>query len=192
MSGTPQIAAAAPGQDRVPALPRKLARNRILLQLFEYWSAKCAGRAMPSRRDIDPAEMRTLLPHLQFVEMVDDGQRFRYGLTGTAIVEAYGRELTGRFVDEVLPPARRPIAERHYRLIFETRRPIVVQNGYVTEQGAQMIVDRLLVPLSNDGVTVNLVLMAQTFAFASRARGELGSAEAALAPVSDSVEIIHP
>lgn len=190
MTGLRQNATAAE-RDEAPPLPRRLTRNPILLQLFEYWSAKCAGRAMPRRRDIDPVEMRGLLPHLQFVEMIDGGERFRYGLTGTAVVEAYGRELTGRFVDEVLPPERRPIAERHYRLVFETRRPVVVQNGYVTAQGALMVVDRLLVPLSNDGIAADLVLMAQTFAFASRARGELGDAAAA-APGSDSVEIILP
>ncbi len=68
---------------------------------------------MPARRDIDPVEVPTLLPHLQLIEIVAGG-RFRYRLIGTALAEAFGRDYTGQYPDELFDAARaRSIIESH-------------------------------------------------------------------------------
>ncbi len=84
----------------------------ILGPAYEYWRSKCGARAMPRRRDIDPTEIPRLLPNLQIVEIV--GTRIRYRLAGTAIVEAYGEELAGKYIDEMF--FRRKTALRRKQL----------------------------------------------------------------------------
>jgi hypothetical protein len=165
-----------------------LTDNEVLSALWAYWRDKRQDRAMPRRRDIDPAEIPRLLPHLQLVERAADG-RFRYRLTGTAVVEAYGQELTGAFVDEVIPPHRRAVAERHYALAFDSGRPIFVRNKYTTPNGAELMVTRVILPLSEDGRAVNLLLMGQTFEFGSRRAARLG-AESMIDTRLDQVEFL--
>jgi hypothetical protein len=165
-----------------------LADNAILSGLWRYWRAKCGPRRMPRRRDIDPVDMPPhLLPHLQLVERV--GARFRYRLTGTAIVDAYSRELTGLFTDEVLPPSRREVAERHYAQVFDAQQPIFVRNRYTTATNVELIATRIILPLSDDGETVSLVLMAQIFEYKTDVAARLGM-DLAIDPSYDQVELL--
>ena len=128
----PVIVPLAPVKRPVPPV---IADNPVLAKLWTYWQAKRGARSMPRRSDIDPAEIAPLLPHLQLVERIDG--RYRYRLCGTAISDAYGSELTGRFVDEIIPVHRRAIAEHHYRLVYDGCRPIFVKNKYTTTKAVE-------------------------------------------------------
>ena len=103
--------------DTALIVPPVIAENPVLSAFWTYWHRKRAGRAAPRRLDIEPTEVPQLLPHIQLIDRV--GDRFRYRLCGTAIVEAYGRELTGKFLDEVIPTHRRQIAEQHFELVYK-------------------------------------------------------------------------
>src|SRR5579859_7193622 len=101
-----------------------IADNAVLSEFWRYWDRKRGERISARWRDIDPCEIPRLLPHLQIVERVAPSGRYRFRLTGTAIVEAYGRELTGCYVDEVIPEPRCAVAEGHYSLVYDTHRPV--------------------------------------------------------------------
>ena len=165
---------------------RALARDRVLSGLLSYWRSKLAGRAMPRRADIEPTEIPQLLPNLQLVDRVDG--RFRYRLAGTAIVAAYGGELTGRFVDEIIPPGRRAVAERHYTMVYESMRPLFVRNKYTTTRDVDIVASRVILPLSEDGTSVSMLVMAQTFEYGAEVRVAIG--DAVLAPYSGVVEFL--
>ena len=76
-------------------------RQAELRQLHDYWLAKKGQRLAPARSDISPADMRKLLPHVFLLEVVGCPRRFKFRLAGTEVVERYGEELTGRFLDEI-------------------------------------------------------------------------------------------
>ncbi len=143
-----------------------LKNDPILFDLWAYWHAKRDGRKMPRRKDIDPTEIPPLLPHILLIE-TDEQKRFRYRLVGTAIVETYGQELTGRFVDELFTPPRRAVAVRHYTVAFESMRPFAVRNRYTNVRGTELLATRVILPLSEDGVAVNMLLMGQTCTYAA-------------------------
>ncbi|MCY0147007.1 PAS domain-containing protein [Hoeflea sp. G2-23] len=67
-------------------------RHKKSLELFDYWISKCAGRAAPSRTDIEPADIRGLLPHVFICDLAGkDSLSFR--LAGTAVCALYAKEL---------------------------------------------------------------------------------------------------
>jgi hypothetical protein len=135
----------------------------ILVGLWRYWQRKCGERPMPFRSDIDPMEIPAALPYVMLVER--EASRFRYRLAGTAVVEAYGMELTGRYVDEIFPPQRRVIAEQHYATVYDTGRPIAAINRYTNSRGVDHVASRLILPLAASGApagTVHMLLLGQT------------------------------
>src|ERR1700761_8501869 len=69
--------------------------------LHRYWSSR-AGGAAPQRQDIDPADIKPLLPFLYIVRYERDPFRVRYILTGTEVDRWNGFNLTGRCIDEFL------------------------------------------------------------------------------------------
>ena len=141
---------------------RDLAQHPVLYQLWAYWRAQRKGLRLPARHDIDPVEIPALLPHLQFVERVEDGE-FRYRLTGGAVVDGFGVNPTGKLIRDVLPPARLAVARRHYSKVWDSARPIWSRNRYEAASGLEQIVTRIILPLADDGKAVNALLLGQIF-----------------------------
>jgi len=137
----------------------------ILGPAYDYWRSKCHNGALPRRRDIDPTEIPRLLPHLLISELVDGGTRLRYRLAGTAVVAAYGGELTGKYCDDVCPPERRASIVAHYRLICERKQSLLLWHRYLSSDRVPLICHRLVMPLSEDTKTVSQFVAALRFEY---------------------------
>jgi hypothetical protein len=126
--------------------------------MLEYWRGKCAGRQMPTRADIDPAEIRPYLPYVTLVDVVDDERRFVYRLVGTMEVALRGGDPTGRSVVEAFFGRSAETVLRKYEAVCTTRAPYHECDDY-------QVVDRyvgeenLFMPLSDDGVRVNKIFV---------------------------------
>lgn len=70
-------------------------RHKNSFELFDYWSAQRGQRPAPSRTDIDPADIRTLLPHVFICDLTADGQ-MKFRLAGTSLCALHDRELKGQ------------------------------------------------------------------------------------------------
>ncbi|MBL4646513.1 MAG: PAS domain-containing protein, partial [Rhizobiales bacterium] len=64
-------------------------------RLFSYWNEKRRGMAAPWRTDINPGDIRDILPEVFLLERGDDG-RFYYRLAGTKLCQNTRRELKGQ------------------------------------------------------------------------------------------------
>jgi len=73
-----------------------------------YWLSRRAGLVMPRRRDIDPSEIRGLLPAICVLEVVSP-EATVYRLAGTAHRETMGFEPTGRNVVDLVETEHRPV-----------------------------------------------------------------------------------
>jgi hypothetical protein len=127
------------------------------LDLYRYWLAKRGSRAMPARRDIDAADIPALLPYLGIVDKV--AGQVRYRLVGSDIVRQYGRELTGSLVGSHLRNAPEAVAKLRAigERVFITAHPIFITGQYETECGSVHNSSALILPLSDDGATVNML-----------------------------------
>jgi len=137
--------------------------------LYELWSAKRNGKAMPSRSDLDPLEIPgRLWPHIMVVAVVRAGEhlRFQYRRVGGEFAAAFGRDPTGRFFDEVLPArgGYRDYVLNLYGRIVTRRSATYSENTFtLAGQATPRLTRRLSLPLSNDGETVDTVFTAHIF-----------------------------
>ncbi|HEV2550083.1 MAG TPA: PAS domain-containing protein [Stellaceae bacterium] len=160
--------------------------------VLRYWEMKRGARCMPARRDIDPTDLPRVLPYLQLIEVVAP-DRFRYRLVGTAIVQTFGHDYTGRFLDELTLGADRiNFFARRLRAVRDNARPLFVRTQYVSAKGVHFMANRLYVPLSENDRDVNVVLGSLTFEFSrgTTRDGVLGSAQ--LDASQSEVEIVDP
>lgn len=137
--------------------------SEILRKLHDYWDEKRAGRAMPSRSDIDPLDIPSLLPNLLLFDVEAESRRLRARLVGTAIVELYGADYTGKYLDEIDFGDRRDQILEDYATCVELRRPSISNRLFWNLRDAQLRIERLILPLSNDQETVNMLLAGITF-----------------------------
>jgi PAS domain len=126
---------------------------------YDYWNGKRGGRPMPSRSDLDPAEIISFLPSVMMSDVVDkDSTLVRYRLIGTRETEARGGDPTGLLVHDAFHGRSRDYVLKNYWLVIGAASPLYDCDPLVP--GNDALVDRgtILVPLSDDGVSVSQVL----------------------------------
>jgi hypothetical protein len=145
--------------------------NDDLRALCELWLAKKGTRLMPGRSDFDPGDIPgRLWPMVMMLDVCrdDDRIRFRYRRVGMRFVDAFGRDPTGLFMDDVLPA---PSEHGEYVIglylqAVTTRRPIYSENIFTVIEGAYpKLTRRLILPLSRDGETVDMALVGHAFEY---------------------------
>jgi hypothetical protein len=127
-------------------------------ELYRYWRGKRGGRAIPTRRDIDPTEIARLLPYVALIEADRDGYRWR--LMGTAIAADLGRDLTGERFGRYIAPS--PFAIHMtgtFDRVLADGTPIFEESLYWTGFRMVQAVSRLLLPLAPQGGTPGMVLL---------------------------------
>ena len=133
-------------------------RNPALRLLVAYWFDTCSGRPMPARRDINPIEIRSTLAQIWLCDYLSESDRFRYRLAGDKINDFWGFNLSGKYLDEIIPAERQASVTNKFRMAIELP-AIVYDRGClslteeITRNG-----ERIILPLSDDGRTVNALL----------------------------------
>ena len=140
---------------RLPRFDSEIAASGLVLRLDDYWHSVRQGRAMPARRDIDPTGMRRLLPNVFLLDVID--RRFRWRLAGTRIGDLEHGEHTGKWLDDTIRHAQDPFLS-FCRLTVEQRRPTCHAALRADLDGSNRPLVRTLLPLSEDGVTVAMLL----------------------------------
>jgi hypothetical protein len=129
-------------------------------ELFAYWRSKVPEGKLPARSDIDPVDIPALLPWITLVDVDwSNGQpRFRLRLVGTAVVERFGRDVTGMWFEEAY---RGDILKRQdavYSEAAEGSCPVADSQGAPIEGKEFIISHRLILPLADDGVHVDRLI----------------------------------
>jgi len=131
---------------------------------YRYWLGKLRGRRMPRRADIEPTEIPKLLRDIMLVDVLPGG-RYRYRLIGTGNAIAHGFSATGRYLDEVLPGVE---YKAHVLALYDecvqARRALYSECLFLSpERHPARHTKVLFMPLSEDGESVNMVIVIQVF-----------------------------
>jgi hypothetical protein len=127
--------------------------------IVEYWRMKAGARRMPGRTDIDPVDIKAFLPRITLVDVVPDTRRFVYRLVGTEEVASRGSDPTGRSVVEAYFAASAEESLGYYEHVVQTGAPCCFRGNYRAPDGALEKQDVIFLPLSEDGETVNMILV---------------------------------
>ncbi len=135
--------------------PTCLASNGHFNVVLDWWrQCRADSGRPPTRREIDPIALKSVLSCLAIVELHDGPGRLRLRLVGTAINEMYEMgELTGRFTGRFIDQLT--AADEHTAMLDTVaavvRRQVPdCRTRTVTRPSDQCLVtgDRLLVPLT--------------------------------------------
>jgi hypothetical protein len=143
----------------LPAPPDRVAlRNAKLGRLYDYWNGKRAERAMPARADIDPLEMREWLGNLLLVEFFGSVERYRVRVDGTNLIAFGGGDRTGKGSESLTSDEERRLVMGQYKPVLEQGQTAYFETEFINSEGRFLREQKLLLPLGNDGASVNMVL----------------------------------
>lgn len=141
-------------------------RSARLVALAGYWRTKHVDGRLPRRADIDPAEIKAHLPMLFLIDVLENGRgsgerEFRYRLIGTELAVVNGRDSTGKTFTQVYGEDARQLARMDQVIgaVVDTQRPVLIAGEmFWRPDRAFRPVEGLLLPLSSDGKTVDVLI----------------------------------
>jgi hypothetical protein len=129
-------------------------RAASLIELADCWAAYRGDRPMPRRNDIRWADLDAHAPRLILAEVWQAPLLFHLALVGEELETKLGRKITGEVLTEESPMFFRPYAKcaENVRAVRE------FLSFNFDESEAPATFERLLLPLSDDGKTVDGIL----------------------------------
>jgi len=135
-------------------------------RLVALWRARLGAGTLPARTGFDPVLMREHLGHLFLVDIEGPLIRLRWRLIGSRITSLMQRDSTGRYFDELYPAEIMSTVLETYRWVIEQQRPLRTHGRAFYPDRQMYDYETLLLPLSNDGARVDMVLGELHFALA--------------------------
>jgi len=127
-------------------------------ELFAYWASRRQGARLPGRRDLDPSDIKRLLPTITLTEVVRPALDFRIRLAGTALYDVYGREITGKMLSDVYNSAAADYWRTELSRVVESGRPAVGVHNLAWRGASHLSVLWLRLPLAANGTDVDMIL----------------------------------
>jgi hypothetical protein len=130
-------------------------------KLYAYWDRLRDGRAAPSRSEVDPSEISSLLPDT-FIAECGAFRACRFRLAGTRICKAFGRELRGEDLLSLWEGRNRQSFSAVLRsVLFEAAAGHAVFDAYAEDHRSARF-ELLILPVAHNGSAVTRVLGAMS------------------------------
>ena len=131
-------------------------------ELFAYWASRREPGRLPGRRSIQPDDFKRHLPSISLIDVSRDertGERiYRQRLAGTGLYSVYGREITGRTIEEIYNTAAADYWRTELDKVVELRRPGVGFHNLAWRGQSHLSILWLRLPLATAGSEVDMIL----------------------------------
>ncbi|WP_299616577.1 PAS domain-containing protein [Pelagibius sp.] len=136
----------------------KVAISEKIRSFYRLWQDKRGDRIAPARSDFEVEDFRPWIGRLIIYEVVGEAEDFRYRLVGTDLVRVHGLDLTGRVVSEACYTAGNERTLVNLAEVCRRCEPRYRNDGQVTVKQWARAMERLFLPLSSDGRTVDKII----------------------------------
>jgi len=133
-------------------------REPEFLKAVVYWHTCRGSKSMPSRADLNPADLVKILSKVMLVDVLPQAPHFRYRVFGTNIADWIKFDATGQTLDAIQPDNYRQMLVATYMECVGARIPIAHRVLWETEDLSHRY-KRLMMPLAANGRNVDMLLI---------------------------------
>lgn len=112
---------------------------------------------MPGRADLDPAEIKPLLPHIVLMDVIPAPLDFRYRLIGTTVDDHSSGRFTGRLMSSIAHQRAPSRIWSNLEWVVGERQPKINRVPYAGPHRDFLSVVDIVVPLSRNGGAVDML-----------------------------------
>lgn len=126
-----------------------------LAKIHQIWRELAGSRIAPARADIAPARLRALLPWTWLVDVIGNGEDFRFRIAGERVVEYLGARHSGKRLSELRGPKFFELMHGLFSYAVKHKRPVLhgpLKSALAGRDHYEAEV--LILPLSDDGERV--------------------------------------
>lgn len=134
--------------------------------LIKFWKRHQGLQNVPQWQAVGAENLSNMSTNLSFLDVTGGGSnaRFQIRFHGATIGQVYGSgDCRGKYLDEIMPPARRTEGLAPYRHTVDSGRPVYTIHDVTDRNGRLVHYERLLLPFAADGETVDRILASFEF-----------------------------
>lgn len=121
--------------------------SRINERLLAYWREAKPAAGLPLESDIDPKTLEDIWDSC-FLIHIGGTEGYEYLMLGSALVDAYGDDLTGKVVcEQLLYPHPKPLL-RAFEEVVRSAEPLIEENSFTNPGGLLIKYRSCLLPLA--------------------------------------------
>ncbi|NTJ42424.1 PAS domain-containing protein [Agrobacterium larrymoorei] len=122
-------------------------KNAASFEIYAYWNRLRHNRSAPSRAEIDPGKIRSILPDLFILKANDAGIAF--GLTGTRLYNLFRAELRGSQFEDIWNDRVGGYANDIAKGVMTHQLPVIFEIEGETADGLELVaLEMVLLPLA--------------------------------------------
>lgn len=129
--------------------------RRIVWKLLHYWEERKGDRNFPSLDDIDADVISELWPHCFVLDTLSQGPAPYFLYLGPKLARLAGVFLSG---EQQWTKTLLDKAVQNYRDTVTDEKPILSEEHLSIYDGSKIVYRSVLLPLSDDGETINFIL----------------------------------
>lgn len=126
-----------------------------LVGVLDAWKRTAGNRMAPKREEITPSLLRTALPWIWMIDVIDGGKDFRFRIAGERVIEFMGRRHAGELLSDNL---ENPFFQRMRGILLEChkhKKPVAVGPIRSNLKGKEFFeMEVVVMPVSEDGQNV--------------------------------------
>jgi hypothetical protein len=139
-------------------------RHSRLKRIHDYWIEKRGSRGAPSRADINPVEIKSVLPDIMIWNVETGRGQYTIRLVGENIVRFVGHNNTGQSATVGMPDEAASTMIRVLDQVVETRAPhFRAGKAFWHREKNYRDFEACYLPLSADGSNVDMILGGAVF-----------------------------
>jgi hypothetical protein len=132
-----------------------------LKRLMREWESWRGNREFPSRADFTPFDLKYIIGNISLLDVTHDPLQFRFRIHGTNLALRVNREMTHKSIDDMPGMGRAARIRQQLTEVVERRSPV----AYPCDTPVPVFpmprdVEALVLPLSDDGTTINMLISA--------------------------------
>jgi hypothetical protein len=127
-------------------------------EMFAYWASRREDGKLPCRASIHPAHFKRHLPTISLIDVRRDPRSYHLRLAGTGLYGVYGREITGRSLEEIYNAAAADYWRTELDKVVQDRRPGVGVHNLAWRGAPHVSILWLRLPLASNGRDVDMIL----------------------------------
>ena len=133
-----------------------------LRALLSYWTGKRAGRSMPARADVSPADIVSHLPTVFLIDIKEPAVKpadFQVRLMGTALNEMFEADYTGQTLEAGMSANAATMLSKVLGIVCQLHRPLRLHGMLPYKPGRETPeIEAIFLPLSVEGKGVRMAM----------------------------------
>ena len=158
---TPMLLSDFLGSLEIEQIP---AERRMTTRLLDYWKSLRENGACPSRATFELDAIPGLAQCGFSLDLSSSAIVPVFGFLGIVLKEHVGLDLTKKPITETPDDTLLSVVARNYVEVLERKAPVGIESELVDRQGTKRLFRAVLLPFSEDGMNIDFILGAITYA----------------------------